>query len=316
MGTAVRPERLLAVIEVQNAIAAAGMNAEEVMALVAERATALTGATAGVVALTEGDDLVYRAVSRPTTIAIGTRFPRVTSVPGRCVTERAPLRIDDATTDDRVDAGTRARLGAGSLLCVPLLYGEAPVGVLEVVSVRVRAFTDEDTETLRLLAQQIAIALHRAYTYPRPRLDNVTDAVTGLGNRRAFDERIAAELTRNRRYGHSFSLALVDLEGVETAIDRLGQAAGDDALREVARILNTHTRAIDAGFRVSADDFAIVMPGTSLEGARIVAERCAAHIRDAKLCEGSLGSKTGVVEALADETVDDLAGRAKQAVRS
>lgn len=300
-------------IELQNAIAAAGMNADEVMGIVVERAGALTAATGAVVAIVEGEEIAYRAVSRPSTIALGTRLSKSTSVPGRCVAERAPVRIDDTSSDDRVDADTRARLGAGSLLCVPLLYGESAVGVLEVMSVRPKAFSDADVETLRLLAQIIAIALHRAYTYPRPRYDSATDALTGLGNKRAFDERIQAELTRNRRYGHSFSLALLDLDGLETAIDRSGQAAGDDALREIARILQKHTRAIDAGFRVAADDFAIVMPGTSLEGARIVSERCRAHILDAKLCDGGVIASFGVVEA-EDETSDTLAGRAAAAV--
>ena len=304
---------MLSVIELQNAIAAAGLNADEVMNLVVERAATLTSATGSIIAIAEGEEIVYRATGKPIALALGTRLPRGTSVPGRCVAERAPLRIDDAAHDARVDAETVTRTGAGSILCVPLLYGESAVGVLEVVSSRTSAFTDEDLETLRLLAQLVAIALHRAYTYPRPRYDSEHDALTGLGNRRAFDDRIQAELTRNRRYGHSFSLAMLDLEGLETAIDRFGQAIGDEALREVTTILKKHTRAIDAGFRIGPDDFAIVMPGTSLEGAHTVAERCRSHIRDARLCEGALGSAIGVVAAT-DETADALAARAIAAV--
>ncbi len=313
MGAIPNPERLLSVIELQNAIAAAGLNADEVMGIVAERAAAMSSAASGVVAIVEGEEIVYRATSRPSTLAVGTRLPRGTSVPGRCVAERAALKIDDAANDPRVDAETVTRTGAGSILCVPLLYGESAVGVLEVVSPKPAAFSDEDLETFRLLAQIVAIALHRAYTYPRPRYDSEHDALTGLGNRRAFDERIQAELTRNRRYGHSFSLAMVDLEGLETAIDRLGQAAGDEAIREVATILRKHTRAIDAGFRIGANAFAIVMPGTSLEGARTVVERCRAHVREAKLGDGGLGAVIGVVEAT-DETADALASRAMAAV--
>ena len=301
MTTAVSPERLLTVIELQNAIAAAGMNADEVMAIVLERGTALTSAAGGVVAIVEGDDLVYRAVTRPGSYALGHRIAKTTGPLGRCIAERAPIR-----TDERAD---------GSLLCVPLLYGESAVGALEVASPRANAFGEEDVETLRLLSQIIAIALHRAYTYPRPRYDSATDAITGLGNKRAFDDRIAAELTRNRRYKHSFSLALVDLTGIAAAVDRYGQAAGDDVLREVSRILQNHTRAIDAGFRIGADDFAIVMPGTSLQGARIVAERCRAHIRDARLCDDSVTARIGIVEA-ADETADELANRAAAAANA
>ncbi|HEU0030715.1 MAG TPA: sensor domain-containing diguanylate cyclase [Kofleriaceae bacterium] len=305
------PERLLSVIELQNAIAAAGMNADEVMAIVVERAAALTGATGGVVAMVEGNDIVYRAVARPSTLQIGTRLASGQSAPSRCIAERAPIRIDDTSKDPRVDADTLARSGSGSLVCVPLLYGESAVGVLEVVSADKAKFSDEDVETLRLLAQTIAIALHRAYTYPKPKPDTEHDPLTGLGNKRAFDERMQAELTRNRRYGHSFSLALLDLAGLEAAIDRMGQASGDEALRMLAAILAKNTRAIDGCFRINAADFALVMPGTSAEGARIVAERCRAHIAEAKLLKGALTASFGVVGVQApEETADSLFARA------
>ena len=98
-------------------------------------------------------------------------------------------------------------------------------------------------------------------------------------------------------------------------MDRLGQAAGDEALREVALILQKQTRAIDASFRVAADDFAIVMPGTSAEGARVVAERCRTHITEAKLCDGTVTTSIGIVEALGgEESADDIAARATAAV--
>ena len=304
---------MLSVIELQNAIAAAGLNADEVMNLVVERAATLTSATGSIIAIVEGEEIVYRATGKPIALALGTRLPRGTSVPGRCVAERAPLRIDDAAHDARVDAETVTRTGAGSILCVPLLYGESAVGVLEVVSSRTSAFTDEDLETLRLLAQLVAIALHRAYTYPRPRYDSEHDALTGLGNRRAYDERIEAELARNQRYGHSFSLARLELDGLEDAADRLGQAAAEEALRELAVILKRDTRAIDACFRIAADEFAIVMPGTSHEGARILVERCRTHLAEARLCEGLVRTSFGVGEG-AQETPDDLAARVSAAI--
>ena len=304
---------MLSIIELQNAIAAAGMNADEVMGIVADRAGALTGASSAIVAIQEGEEIVYRAVTRPSGIALGTRISRSASIPGRCVADRNAIRVDDVAADDRVDAETKSR--AASLACVPLLYGESAVGVLEVFSTKPKAFSDEDIETLRLLSSIIAIALHRAYTYPRPRYDVTTDALTGLGNRRAFDDRIEAELTRNKRYGHSFSLAVLDLDGIESAVDRLGQAAGDEALREVARILQKNTRAIVAGFRIAADDFAIVMPGTSTAGAKIVADRCSAHIKEARMFDGTLTAAWGIVEA-GDETAENLNTRALAALNA
>ena len=307
-----RPERLLAIIEIQNAITAAGMNADEVMDLVVERAATLTPAATAAIALVEGDELIVRAASRTTGAQAPTRLSR-SGVAGQCLAERRPLSIDDTAADPRVDAETRQRTGAASLLYVPLLYGEAVVGVIEAAAARAAAFSDEDVEVLRLLAQIIAIALHRAYTYPRPRQDVLHDALTGLGNRRAYDERIEAELARNQRYGHSFSLARLELDGLEDAGDRLGQAIADEALRELAVVLKRDTRAIDACFRTGADEFAIVMPGTTLEGARIFVERCRAHLAEVRLCDGLVRASFGIVEAR-DEPADALAVRMNAAI--
>jgi diguanylate cyclase (GGDEF)-like protein len=301
--------RLLAIIELQNAIAAAAMNAEEVMQIAAERAVTLTSSSAALVALVEGDDLVYRTVTGTIVPEVGARVPKGSSLAGRCLGDRRALRVDSAAELD-AGAGPDRIAGIASIACVPLLYGETAVGVLEIVSSRAAAFSDEDVETLRVLAQIIAIALHRAYTYPRPRYDSLQDALTGLGNRRAFDERLDAELNRNRRFRHSFSLAMVKLDGLETAIDRLGQAAGDEMLHRIATILKQHTRMIDGCFRILADELAIVMPGTSLDGARIVAERCRAHSIESKACDSAVRLGFGIVAAIAGETAAEITARA------
>jgi diguanylate cyclase (GGDEF)-like protein len=257
---------------------------------------------------------VYRAVvGTGWQDLVGAHVPRSASVPGRCVVECRALRVDDASADAVEGAAVGSRPGPGSVACVPLVYGETAVGVLEVIRGRVAAFTDEDVETLRVLGQIIAIALHRAYTYPRPRYDGLQDALTGLGNRRAFEERLEAELNRNRRFRHSFSLAVVELDGLESAIDRLGQAAGDEMLRRLANILKQHTRMIDGCFRVHADELAIVMPGTSLEGARIVTERCRTHSIESKVFDSAVRLGFGVVAA-GDETAPQILARANTAL--
>lgn len=305
-------QRLLAIIELQNAILAAAMQADDVMKIVAERAATLTGATGGMIALVEGDDLVYRAIAGSGMPEVGMRLPRAASLPGRVISEHLPMIVDDIAKDDRVTPETPGGTSKGALVCVPLLYGEHPVGVIEVVSLLPNVFAEQDIETLALLGNIVAISLHRAYTYPRLPVDNMHDPLTGLGNRRAFGERIDAELGRNRRYGHSFSLAVIELDGLESVTDRLGQAASDEIVREIASILKKHTRVIDACFRLAADEFAIVMPGTTLDGAKVLAERFRVQINEAR-GENTVTSSFGVVAA-GYETSDELVGRANAAL--
>lgn len=307
-------ERLLAVIELQNTIAAAAMNADEVMRVVADRARAMTNADGGMVALVEGDDLVCRAVAGTTRSTLGMRLPQAWSLAGVCVTERRPARSDNAATDPRVDPEAREQTGANSIGCVPLLHGAHAVGVLEVVATRANAFTDEDLATLGLLATVVSIAIHRAHSYPRPRYDSLHDPLTGLANKRAFDESLQVELGRNRRYGQQFSLAMFQLVGLEAASDRLGQATADDILRDIATTLKQHTRVIDECFRLGMAELAIVMPGTSPDGARVLAERFLARVDAAKLGRGAVTMRFGVVESSA-ETADVLTARAIDALK-
>ena len=77
----------------------------------------------------------------------------------------------------------------------------------------------------------------------------------------------------------------------------------------IGTILNKHTRVMDACFRLGGDEFAILMPGTALEGAKILAERFRTQIAEANLCEGTVTASIGVVEA-GEETIESLAERA------
>lgn len=108
------------------------------------------------------------------------------------------------------------------------------------------------------------------------------DPLTRLLNRRAFHERISEECDRHRRYGHPFSIVLVDMDKFRDINDTFGQDAGDAALSWVGRLLTEHTRGCDIGYRIGGEEFGLLCPAIPAELARNVAQRVVEVVSEAK----------------------------------
>jgi diguanylate cyclase (GGDEF)-like protein len=288
--------QLRAIIRTQTEIAAADLDLSAIMQLIAERGQELTRASAGVVELAEGGEMVYAVTTGEATPYLGTRLKAASSLSGLCVREGRVLRSDDTSEDSRVDAEACRRVNAGSMICVPLVHRRESVGVLKVYAPEAHHFGDGDVETLELLSELIAAHISHASLYEVEAHDNRHDALTALPNRRAFEERLPVEVARARRYERPLCLCLLDLDGFKGVNDRLGHPAGDEVLRSVARILE-ESRVVDDCFRIGGDEFAIVMPETTPAEARIAAERIAGRVRHARLAAGAVGISYGVAGA-------------------
>jgi diguanylate cyclase (GGDEF)-like protein len=105
------------------------------------------------------------------------------------------------------------------------------------------------------------------------------DALTGLGNRRRFEEDLAAAMARSRRDGTTGALLMLDLDRFKQVNDSHGHPTGDQVIKEVAETLRRRTRASDSLARLGGDEFAVVLPRCSREEALIAAEAIADEIR-------------------------------------
>lgn len=121
-----------------------------------------------------------------------------------------------------------------------------------------------------------------------------TDSLTGVCNKKQTESEIGRELERSRRYGAPVSLVLVDIDEFRLLNDKLGRAAGDRALEELARILKLSTRATDTVGRHGGEEFALILPETTKEGARALAERLRVLIEEQRV---DIGSETISVTA-------------------
>ncbi|CAA7613200.1 GGDEF domain-containing protein [Magnetospirillum sp. UT-4] len=127
---------------------------------------------------------------------------------------------------------------------------------------------------------------------------SVTDPLTGLANRRRFADVLGHEFERARRHGHELALIMVDLDGFKPVNDKYGHAVGDAVLKRVAEIIAGHVRVTDLAVRAGGDEFVVLAPETTAEGARALAEKLAEAIRNARIeAEGatvSVGASIGV----------------------
>ena len=124
------------------------------------------------------------------------------------------------------------------------------------------------------------------------------DSLTGLLNRGAFEDRVAAESARSLRDGKPVSLLAADIDGFKTLNDTLGHSVGDEVLRAVADALRDRTRGMDAVARVGGDEFAVLIPGAAEEEAQVIADDLRVSIAGAISPRGeqvtiSLGATTG-----------------------
>ena len=105
------------------------------------------------------------------------------------------------------------------------------------------------------------------------------DSLTGLPNRQALVEALDAELSRTRRFGRPFTVALLDCDGFKGINDRGGHLAGDEVLRRIGFALRQHTRRYDCVGRLGGDEFLLVLSEVDREDAALVAERLRAALR-------------------------------------
>jgi diguanylate cyclase (GGDEF)-like protein len=290
---ATQGDRLRAIIKTQSEIAAADLDSGEVMRLVAHRAQELTGASAGVIEVPDRDEMVYTVTTGDATPYLGIRLDRDSSLSGLALDLDQVLHCNDTEVDPRIDRAASRRVNARSMIAVPLQHGGDAVGVLKVYSSDPNAFTPEAVETLQLLTESISAQMAHASLFELKEKESRTDALTGLLNRRAYEERLAIEAARSSRYGHPLGLGLFDLDGFKGVNDNLGHPAGDAVLEGVAEAINS-SRLTDDAFRIGGDEFALLMPETKLEGARIAAERVVKAIEEAGLGDGTVTACFGV----------------------
>jgi diguanylate cyclase (GGDEF)-like protein len=146
-------------------------------------------------------------------------------------------------------------------------------------------FERHDLELLDSIAPQIAVAVDRMVLRERAgeyEQLSITDPLTGLLNRRYIEERLAEEVNRADRSGDPMSFMMIDVDEFKSYNDRYGHPAGDEALKIVGQILRENLRGADVAARYGGEEFSVLLPETSVEESRTIAERIRRHVEETK----------------------------------
>jgi diguanylate cyclase (GGDEF)-like protein len=140
-----------------------------------------------------------------------------------------------------------------------------------------------------------------------------TDSLTGLFNRRKFDELTQREIERACRYSRPFSVMMLDLDHFKAVNDEFGHRAGDLALIQVAAVARDTVRSVDSVARWGGEEFIVLLPEVGLTGATRAAERICDAIREAHVV-GGMTASVGVAEYRSGETAEELLSRVDEAL--
>lgn len=159
-----------------------------------------------------------------------------------------------------------------SVIVVPLITQNKEFGWFCVFSAR-EELAGAEMDFLGLFAKQIEMAITIADLFQAVREQAVTDALTGLYNRRYFEESLAKEVQRAKRQQQPFSIIGIDLDYLKRINDTYGHFYGDVAIKTIADVLKSNARSVDVPARIGGEEFNILLPGIGSEGAMVAAER-------------------------------------------
>jgi diguanylate cyclase (GGDEF)-like protein/putative nucleotidyltransferase with HDIG domain len=266
----------LSVISHLAAILTSNLDIREIYDSFVKELGKVTDVDLAIIALVEGEELNLLALSSEGSAAwqTGDKLPLKGTATAWVVAHKAPLVAPNLTKESRFwTAKHHLKQGIQSMVFLPLIVNDKAIGSLSLGSRHPNAYSQSQVQLLVQLASRIATPIENARLYAEAEQRARIDQLTGLWNRRHLEERIQVEIGRHSRYGGTFSLIILDLDFFKAFNDSYGHPAGDKLLKQLGAVMRDAIRGTDEAFRYGGDEFAILLPHTTLRDAYEVAER-------------------------------------------
>jgi diguanylate cyclase (GGDEF)-like protein/putative nucleotidyltransferase with HDIG domain len=269
-------EEELSVINNSSMILASSLDIQEIFGSFVEELKKVVDVTWASIVLIDEDEFVCVALSAPESSAyqIGDRVPMERTGTAWVVSQKKPFIEPDLAVEKYFTTSEFFyEHGLRSTAYLPLIAKGKIIGSFILCSKTPHAFVQRHVRLLEQLASQIAMPLENSQLYARAEKKARVDELTGLYNRRSLDEMIDSEISRHSRYGGTFSLAILDLDSFKAYNDTYGHLAGDDLLKIIGNNIKSALRTSDYAFRYGGDEFAVLLPQTTVDAALSVLER-------------------------------------------
>jgi len=177
---------------------------------------------------------------------------------------------------------------SSSFLSAPLVYKGEVLGVINFARQGIGSFSHQDVRMMSLVAGQVAQALANARLYTRTRELSVRDELTGINNRRHFQQMLQMEWKRAVRFRRQLSLIMLDVDHFKEYNDTFGHLQGDSVLKHIGVLLKKNLREVDTVARFGGEEFVLLLPDTDKRGAVVVAEKVRAVVAGHKFLDDEL----------------------------
>jgi diguanylate cyclase (GGDEF)-like protein/PAS domain S-box-containing protein len=236
-------------------------------------------------------------------------FAGQTSGAGSAFSTARPLFVPDCSTYPELGQRMVDGVDLRSAMWQPIISNGVPIGVLAAAwTERVDSVSVRMTTVLDLLAAEASVAIERAELLGRLESVARTDELTGLSNRRAWEEQLPREMAGAARQQRSLCVAMLDLDRFKAFNDRLGHPAGDRLLKELAAQWRSTLRPTDMIARYGGEEFAVLLAGCEMELAMEIVERLRSISVEGQTCSA------GVAQWDGEESASTLLERADRAL--
>ncbi len=223
---------------------------------------------------------------------LGTRVARKVLENGK------PLVVEDIYKIGLKTAPDGWNYKSNSFISYPLSIGMRKIGVLNLTDkTDGEPYNDFDLQLLDSIMPQLAVLIDRAALKHKAgefEQLSVTDALTGLLNRRYLEERLAEEIKRSNRHGFPMSFMMIDVDDFKSYNDNFSHPEGDKALKLVAHCLKETLRGADVAARYGGEEFSILLPQTTLDEAKTIAERVRENVEKTKFDKRRITVSIGI----------------------